>query len=110
MYVASSNSCACVCVYIFDTNMPCNLAYRMTTNGRLQLATTYLREETIPKFVRETLVWQIVEAKSKGQLNNFRIAEALHFKGVCALLTRAHTLHHAAAGMFCDCARSSVHY
>lgn len=52
-------------------------------NQALRDATTYLKTDLIPRFVRDSLVWQVREAVERNALHEFRLTEAIHAKGIC---------------------------
>ena len=52
-------------------------------NEEIREASEYLYNRVIPNFVRDSLTWQIMESKSKKQLDNFRVTEAIHTRGIC---------------------------
>ena len=52
-------------------------------NQQVKVATEYLYHEHIPRFVRDSLVWQIIEAKERNKLHKFPLTEAIHSKGIC---------------------------
>ena len=52
-------------------------------NESVKNASEYLHKDLIPRFVRDSLVWQIREAQERKNLHEFPITEAIHAKGIC---------------------------
>lgn len=71
-----------LCSDSFSMFMAGSESYRRDTNKLTFLATMTLEKRLIPKFVRETLIPEIDDARLNRQLQSYRITRAMHRSGI----------------------------
>lgn len=74
-------------------------------NQAIRIATRYLITDLIPRFVRDSLVWQVREAAERNLLHEFPLTEAIHAKGIC-MRHIGYILHHIRPDHEFTCARA----